>query len=164
MPGNLENSAVATGLDKVSFHSNPKECSSYHTIALISQASKVNFKILQARPKQYMYQELPDAQSGFRKGRGTRNHVTKSVGSLKKQERSRKHIYVNFMDYAKDFDHVTHNRPWKILQEMEIPDHLTYLLRNLYAGQEAKFSIEHGTDCFQIGKGVCQGCILTLLI
>ena len=88
-----------------------------------------------------------------------------SVGSLKMQESSRKKIYFSLMDYAKDFDHVDHNKPWKILQEMEIPNHLTCLLRSLFAGQEAKVSTELGTTgWFQIGKGVCQGYILTLLI
>ena len=95
MPANLENSAVATGLEKVSFHSNPKkgnakECSNYHTIALISHASKVMVKILQARLQQYVNHELPNVQAGFRKGRGTRDQVANITGSLKKQESSRK--------------------------------------------------------------------------
>ena len=85
-----------------------------------------------------------------------------SAGSLKKQESSRKNIYFCFIDYAKVFGSVYHNKPWKILKEMGIPDHLTCLLRNLYAGQEATVRTGHGkTDCFQIGKGVCQGCILS---
>ena len=97
MPANLENSAVATGLEKVSFHSNPKivsakECSNYNTIALISHASKVMFKILQARLQQYMNHELPDVQAVFRQGRGTRDPNPTSVGSSKKQESSRKHL------------------------------------------------------------------------
>ena len=90
MPANLENSAVATGLENVSFHSNPKECSNYHTIALISHTSKVMLKILQARLQQHMNRELPDVQAGFRKGRGTRDHMPTSDGSWKKQESSRK--------------------------------------------------------------------------
>ena len=90
MPANLENSVVATGLEKVSFHSNPKECSNYHTIALISHASKVMLKILQARLQQYVKHELPDVQAGFRKGRGTRDQISTSARSSKKQESSRK--------------------------------------------------------------------------
>ena len=90
MQANLEKSAVATGLEKVSFHSNPKECSNYHTVALISRASKVMLKILQARLQQYMSRELPDIQAGFRKGRGTRDQIANIVGSSKKQESSRK--------------------------------------------------------------------------
>ena len=90
MPANLENSAVAAGLEKVSFHSNPKECSNYHTIAFISHTSKVMLKILQARLQQYMNHELPDVQAGFRKGRGTRGHIANIRGSWKKQESSRK--------------------------------------------------------------------------
>ena len=99
MPANLENSAVATGLEKVSFHSNPKErqqqkCSNYRTIALISHASKIMFKILQARLQQYVNRELPDVQAGFRKGRGIRDQIATSTGSSKKQERSRKHLFL----------------------------------------------------------------------
>ena len=90
MPANLENSAVATGLEKVSLHSNPKECSNYHTVALISHASKVMLKILQARPQQYMNRELPDVQAGFRKGRGTEIKLPTYIGSWKKQESPRK--------------------------------------------------------------------------
>ena len=90
MPANLENSAVATALEKVSFHSNSKECSNYRTIALISHASKAMLKILQARLQQYMNRELPDVQAGFRKGRGTRDQISTSAGSLKKQKSSRK--------------------------------------------------------------------------
>ena len=107
-----------------------------------------------------MNHELPDNQSGFKKGRGTRDQLITCVGSLNKQESSRKNIYFCFIDYAKAFDCVDHNKLWKILQVMGIPDHLTCLLRNLYAGQEAPGRTEHGTtDWFQIGKGVHQGCI-----
>ena len=108
-----------------------------------------------------MNHELPDVQAGFRKGRGTRDKIATSAGSWKKQE-FQKHIYVCFIDYAKAFDCVEHNKLWKILKEMGIPDHLTCLLRNLYAGQEATVRTGHGaTDWFQIGKGVRQGCILS---
>ena len=163
----MENSAVATGLEKVSFilipeKGNAKECLNYRTIALISQASKVMLKILQARFHQYMNHELPDVQAGFRKGRGTRDQISTSVRSPKKARESQKNIYFCFIDYAKAFDCVDHNKLWKILKEMGIPDHLTCLLRNLYAGQKATVRTGHGiTDWFQIGKRVCQGCILS---
>ena len=117
-------------------------------------------KFLQARLQQYVNRELPDVQAGFRKGRGTIKMPT-SAGSSKKQESSRKTSIFCFIDYAKDFDCVDHNKLWEILKEMGIPDHLTCLLRNLYAGQEATLRTGHGTtDWFQIGKGACQGCIL----
>ena len=108
MPANLENSAVATGLEKVSFHSNPKErqCQRmfYHTIVLISHTSQVRLKILQARLQQYVNHEPPDLQGAFRKGRGTRDQIANIIGSLEKQESSRKNIYFCFIDYAKAFD------------------------------------------------------------
>ena len=161
MPANLENSAVARGLEKVSFHPNAKECSNYRTTALISHASNVMLKILQARLQQYVNCELPDVQAGFRKDRGTEIKLPTSVRSLKKAREFQKNIYLCFIDYAKAFDCVDHNKLSKILQEMGISDHLTCLLRNLYAGQEATVRTEHGTtDWFQIGKGVHQGCIL----
>ena len=104
-----------------------------------------------------------NVRAGFRKGRGTRGQIAKSAGSSRKQESSRKkNIYFCFIDYAKALDCVDHNKLWKILKEMRIPDHLTCLLRNLYACQEAIVRTEHGTtDWFQRGKGVCQGCILS---
>ena len=136
MPVNLENSAVATGLEKVSIHSNPKECSNYHTVALISHTSKVMLKILQAKLQQYMNRELPDIQAGLRKGRGTRNQISNICWIIKIARELQKIIYFCFIDYAKAFDCVDHNKLWKILKEMGIPDHLTCLLRNLYAGQE----------------------------
>ena len=137
MPANLENSAVATGLEKVSFHSNPKErqCSNYRTIALISHASKVMLKILQARLQQYVNCELPDVQAGFRKGRGTREQIANICWIMEKAREFQKNIYFFFIDYAKAFDCVDHNKLWKILKEIGIPDHLGCLLRNLYAGQ-----------------------------
>ena len=169
MPANLENSAVAKGLEKVSFHSNPKErhkeCSNSCIIALISHASKVMLKILQARLQQYVNCELPDVQAGFRKGRGTRDRIANIYWIMKKAREFQKNIYFCFMDYAKAFDCVDHNKLWKILKEMGIPDHLTCLLRNLYGGQEATVRTGHGAaDWFQIGKGVHQGCIVPLLI
>ena len=167
MPANLENSAVATGLEKVSFHSNPKkgnakECSNYHTIALISHASKVVLKILQARLQQYVNRELPDVQAGFRKGRRTRDQIANIHWIMEKAREFQKNIYFCFIDYAKAFDCVDHKKLQKILKQMGIVDDLTCLLRNLYAGQEATVRNGHGTaDWFQIGKGVRQDCILS---
>ena len=131
MPANLENSAVATGLEKVSFHSNPKECSNYHTVALISRASKVMLKILQARLQQYMNQEFPYVQAGFRIGRGARDQIANIHSIIEKAREFQKNIYFCFIDYAKAFATVDHNKLWKILKEMGIPDHLTCFLRNL---------------------------------
>ena len=119
-------------------------------------------KILQARLQQYMNHELPDVQAGFRKGRGARDQIADICWIIKKGREFQKNIYFCFIDYAKAFDCVDHNRLWKILKEMGIPDHLTCLLRNLYAGQEATVRTGHGTtDWFRIGKGVRQGCILS---
>ena len=140
---------------------NAKECSGYCTNVLISHASKVMLKILQARLQQYVNQELPDVQAGFRKGRGTRDQINNICWIIEKAREFQKHIYF-FIDYAKALDCVDHSKVWKILKEMRIWDHLTCLLRNLYAGQEATVRTGHGTmDWFQIGKGVCQGCILS---
>src|SRR5574337_459245 len=128
---------------------------------IISLASKVMLKILQARPQQYVNSELPDVQAGFRKGRGTRDQIVNIHWIIKKAREFQKNIYFCFIDYAKDFDCVDHNKLWKILKKMGIPDHLTCTLRNLYAGQEATVRTGHGTtDWFQIGKRVHQGCIL----
>ena len=109
-----------------------------------------------------MNYELPDVQAGFRKGRGTRDQIANIRWIMEKAREFQKNIYFCFTDYAKAFDCVDHNKLWKILKEMGIPDHLTCLLRNLYAGQEATVRTGHGTiDWFQIGKRVCQGCILS---
>ena len=110
MPANLENSAVVTGLEKVSFHSNPKECSNYHTITLISHTSKVMLKILQARLQQYTNCELPDVQVGFRKGPGTKDQIANIFWIIKKAREFQKNIYFCFVDYAKAFDCVDHNK------------------------------------------------------
>ena len=119
-------------------------------------------KILQARLQRYINHELLDFQAGFRKGRGTRDQIANIHWIIEKAREFQKNIYFCFIDYAKAFDCVGHNKLWKILKEMGIPDYLTYPLRHLYAGQEAKVRTGHGrTDCFQIGKRVCQGCILT---
>ena len=117
MPVNLENSAVATGLEKVSFHSNPKGCSNYRTIALISHTSKVMLKILQARHQQYMNREFPDVQAGFRKGRGTRDQIANIRWIIKKAREFQKNTYFCFIDYAKVFDCVDHNKLWEILRD-----------------------------------------------
>ena len=118
-------------------------------------------KILQARLLQYMSCDLPDVQAGFRKGRGTRDQTAKIFWVIEKAREFQKNIYFCFIGCAKVFDCVDHNKLWKILQEMGIPDHLTCLLRNLYAGQEGTVRTGHGTDWFEIGKGVHQGCILS---
>ena len=141
---------------------NAKECSNYCTIALISHTGKVMLKILQAKLQQYVNQELPDPPAGFRKGRGTIDQIVNMRWIIKKAKEFQKNIYFCFIDYAKVFDCVDHNKLWKILKEMGIPDHLTCLLRNLYVRQETTVRTGHGiTDWFQIKKGVCQGCILS---
>ena len=170
MPANLENSAVATGLEKVSFHSNPKErqckeCSNYHTTALISHASKVMLKILQAKLQQYVNCELPDVQAGYRNGRGTRDQIANIRWIMEKARELQKNIYFCFIDYAKALDCVDHNKLWKIIQEMGIPDHLTCLLRNLYAGQEATVRTGHGNRVVPNRKrSTSRLYIVTLLI
>ena len=111
-------------------------------------------KILQARFQQYVNLELPGVQAGFRKGRGNRDHIANIRWIIEKARESPKNIYFCFIDYAKTFDCVDLNKLWKILKEIGIPDHLPCLLRNLYAGQEATVRSEHGTDWFQIGKGI----------
>ena len=136
-------------------------------------------KILQARLQQSMNRELAediadgqyadgqlaDVQAGFRKGRGNRDQIANICWIIKKSREFQKNVYFCFIDYAKVLDCVDHSKLWKILQEMGIPDHLTCLLRNLYAGQEATIRVGHGTtDCFQTGKGVHQGCILSLCL
>ena len=131
---------------------NAKECSNYGTIALISHASKIMLKILQARLHQYVNCELLDVQAGFRKGQGTRDQIANICWIIKKAREFQKNIYFHFIRYAKAFDCVDHNKLWKILKEMEISNHLTCLLRNLYVGQEATVRTGHGTtDWFQIG-------------
>ena len=165
MPANLENSAVATGLKKVIFipilkKGNAKKCSKYHANALISRATKVMLKILQDRLQQCVNHELPDVQATFRKGRGTRDQIA-NIHWIIEKARVSENIYC-LIYYTKGFDYVDCKKLWKILKEMGIPDYLICLLRNLYAGQEATVRTGHGkTDWFQIGKGVCQGCILS---
>ena len=163
---NLENSAGPQDWKRSAFipvpkKSNAKECSNYRITALISHTSKVILKILQARLLLYVNHELPDVQAGFRKGRETRDQIANIRWIIETARKFQKNIYFCFIDCAKAFDCVDHNKLWKILQEMGIPDHLTCLLRNLYVGQEATVRTGHGTtDWFQIGKGVHQGCVL----
>ena len=153
---------MASGLEEVSFHSSAKERSNYCTIALISHASKVVLKILQARLQQYVNQELPDIHAGFRKGRGTRDQIANILWIIEKPREFQKNIYFCFIVYAKAFDCVDHNKLWKTVKVMGIPGHFTCLLRNLYAGQEAALRIRHGTmNWFKIGKEECQSCILS---
>ena len=119
-------------------------------------------KILQARLQQYMNHKLPDVQAGFQKGRGTRDQIANIRWIMEKGREFQENIYFCFIDYAKAFDCVDHNKLWKILKEMDIPDHPTCLLRNLYAGQEATVRTGRGTkDWFQIEKGARQGCLLS---
>ena len=158
---------MATGLEKVSFHSNQKgnakKCSNYCTVALISQVTKVLLKIFQARLQQYVNWELPDKQAGFRKGRGTRDGITNCLWIIEKARGFQKSIYFCF--YAKACGCVDHNKLCKIIKEMGIPEHLTCLLWNLNARQEAIVRIRHGTtDWFKMGKEIHQGCILSLCL
>ena len=158
MWADLENSAVATGLEKVSFHSNPKESQCQRMfkqphIALISHASKVMLKIFQDRLQWYMNWELPNGPAEFRKGRRTRDQIANIHWIIEKSREYQKDIYFCFIVYAKAFQCVDHNKVWEILQEMGIPDHFTCILRNVYAGQEATGRTRHGTlNWFQIGK------------
>jgi len=165
MPANLGNLTVAwkrSVFIPIPKKGNAKECSNHYTIALISNTSKVMLKILQARLQQYVKHELPDVQAGFRKGRETRDQITNIHWITEKARAFQKNIYFCFIGCAKAFDCVDYNKLWKIIQEMEIPDHLTCLLRNPNAGQEATVRTGRGTtDWFQIGKGVRQGCILS---
>ena len=142
IPANLENSAVVTGLEKVSFHSNPteKQCQRF---TLISHTSKVMLKILQARLQQYMNHELPDVQAGFRKSRGNRDQIAKIHWIIRKETEFQKNIYFCFIDWTKAFDRVDHSKMWKILNEMGLPHLLTCW--DLYAGQKAIVSTGHGT-------------------
>ena len=128
--------------------------------ALISHSSNIMLKILQAMLQQNVNHELPDVQAGFLKDRGTKDQIANICWIIEKAREFQKNIYFCFMDHTKAFDCVDHNKLWKILKEMGIPDHLTCLLRNLYAGQEATVRAGHETtDWFQIGNRVCQSCM-----
>ena len=142
---------------------NAKECSDYCTVALISHASKVMLKILQARLQQYVNQELPDVQAGFRKSRGIRDQIANIFWIMEKAREFQKIIYFCFINYAKAFNYVDHDKLWNIIQEMGLPDHCTWLQRNVHAGQEAIVRNGHGTaDWFQTRKGVSSRlCILS---
>ena len=175
MPANLESSAGAQDSKWSVFipipkKGNAKEYSNYHTIALISHTSKLMLKILQARLQQYVNCEIPDVQAEFRRGRGTRDQIANIFGSSKKQESSRKTstsalLTIYLLSFIDKCQSLWLCGPQQTLENSErdgIPDHLTCLLRNLYAGQEATVRTGHGTkDWFQIGKGICQGCILS---
>ena len=156
---------MVTGLEKVSLHSSPtkrqwQRLFKLLQIALISHAGKVMLKILQARFQQYVNRELPNVQAGFRKGRGTRDQIANILWILEKAREFLKNIW--FIDYAKAFDCVDHNKLQKILNEIGIPDHLTCLKRNLYASQETTIRTSHGTkNWFKSENGVHQGCILS---
>ena len=140
---------------------NAKECSNYRTIVLISHASKVMLKILQASLQQYMNCELPEVQARFRKVRGTRDQITNIPWIIEKTREFQKNIYFSYIDYAKAFDCVGYTELWKILKEMGVQDHLTSP-ENPVCGQQATVRTRHGTaDWFQIGKIVHQGCILS---
>ena len=160
-----------TGKGQFSFQSQiksmPKNAQTIYKTSLISHARKVALKILEARLQQYVNRELLDVQAGFQKGRGTRDQIANIHWIMDKAREFQKNIYFCFIDYAKAFDCVDQNKLWKILKELGIPDHLTRLLRNLCAGQEATVRTGHGTssnwfqlDWLQIEKGLRQGCIL----
>ena len=159
MPINLENSLVATEREKISFipipkKGNAKQCSNYCSIALISYASKVMLKILQARLQQYVNWELPDIQPGFRKGRGTRDQIANIHWITEKARKFQKKASNFCIDDTKAFDCVDNNKLWNVLKELGIPIHLTCLLKNLYSGQEAQVRTRCGTmDLFKIRKG-----------
>ena len=150
MSANFKNSAVATILEKsvlisIPKKGNAKECPNYHTLVLTSYTSKIMLKILQARLQQYVNWELPDGQAGFRNGRGTSGQIASICWIMDKAREFQKNTKFCFIDYTKVFDCVAHNRLWKILQEWEILDYLTCLLRKLYAGQEATVRTRHAT-------------------
>ena len=164
MPANLENSAVATGLEKVSVHSNPKERQCQRMFKLSHNCTHLT-RFLQARLQHYVNQELPDVQTGFRKGRGTRDQIANIRWIIKKTREFQENIYFSFIDYAKAFDCVDHSKLWKILKEMGIPNHLTCFLRNLYVGKEATVRTGHGQQSgFKSGKEYIKAVYCTLLI
>ena len=171
MSANLENQQWLQDWKKSVFISipkkgNAKECSNYRTITLIAHAGQEMLKILQAMLQQYVNHELPDVQAGFRKGRGTRDQIANIRWIMEKASEFQKNISFHFIDYAKAFDCVDHKKLRKILKEMVIPDHLTCLLRNLYAGQESVVRTGHGTtDWFQIReRSTSRLYIVTLLM
>ena len=168
MSANLENSAVATGLEKVSFLSNPKERQCQRMLKLPQSCThftcqQVMLKIFQASLQNYVNHELPDVQAGFRKGRGTRDQIAHIHWIIEKAREFQKNFY--FIDCAKAFDCVNHNKLWKILKERGIPEHLTCLLRNLYVGQEAtELDMEQQTGSKLVERNISRLYIVTLLI
>ena len=166
MSANLENSAVSTGLEKVSFHCNLKERQCQRMLKLPHNCTLLTMlKILQARLQQYVDCELPDVQAGFRKSVGTRDQIANVLWIIEKARELQKNIYFYFIDYFCFIDYYWLRGSQQTVENSQrdgIPDHLTSLLWNLYAGQEATVRTEHGTsDWFQIGKGVHQCCILS---
>ena len=165
MSANLENSAVAAELEKVSFHSSPKERQCQRMLKPLHNwthltPSKVMLKNFQARIQQYMSHELLDVQVGFSKGRRIRDQIAEIHWVIGKAREFEKNIYFCFIDYTKAFDCVDHNKLWKILKEMGIPDHFMFLLWNMCTGQEVTVKTRYGTMIwFKIGKGVRQTCI-----
>ena len=164
-------SGLRTGSGQFSFQSQRKAMPKNAQITAqlhschMSDMSKVMLKILQARLQQYMNCAFPDNQASFRKCRGTRDQIANICWIIEKAREFQKNIFFCFIDYVKALDCVDHNKLWKILKEMGIPDHLTCLLRNLYTHQEATVRTEHGTtDCFQIGKSTSRLYIVPLLI
>ncbi len=139
-----------------------KECASYRTITLISHASKILLKVIQDRMEGHIDREMSDTQAGFRKKRGTRDQIANLRWLMERQREYNQDVYLCFIDYSKAFDCVDHERMWNTLRIMGIPQHLIYLMRNLYLNQQATVRTEFGdTDAFGIGKGVRQGCILS---
>ena len=167
MPANLENTAVATGLEKVSFHSNPKERQCQRVFKLTEKLHSFTCQQSNAQNSPSQASTVCELRTSrcsrwIQKRQRTRDQIATFHWITEKVKEFQKNVYFCFIDYAKAFDCVDHNKLWKILKEMGIPDHLTCLLRNLQAGQEATVRTGHGTTYwFQIGKGVCQGCILS---
>ena len=149
---------------QLSLSGNAKECSNYRTIAVISHASKMMLKILQARIQQYVNRELPDVQAGFRKGRRTRDQIANICWIIEKAREFQKNIYFCFIDYAKAFACLDHNKLWKILKEMGITGHLTCFLRNLYAGQESTVRTGNNRLILNRKRSTSRLYIVTLLI
>ena len=164
MPASLENSAVATGLENVSFHSNPKERQCQRMFKLLHSCTHLTCQQGNAQNPSRQASTVcklrtSRCSSCIRKGRGTRDQIANICWITEKAKEFQKYMYFCFIDYVKAFDCVDHNKLWKILKDMGIPDHLTCLLINLYAGQEATVRTKHGTmNWFKIGKGVRQGC------
>ena len=167
LSANLKNSAVATGLEKVTFHFNPKEGQGQRIFKLPQNSTRLtreqrNAQNFPSQASAVCEPWISHVQAGFRKGRGTRDQIANIRWIIEKARDFQKNIYFCFIDYAKAFDSMDHDKLWKILKEMGISDHLTCLPRNLYSGQEATVRTGHGTmDWFKIGKGVCQACILS---